>query len=202
MKRHLLLDFDGVVGDTLALNWSLVKQLHPEVLEDSYRVDHHLGNVYERNVVGFTPETSAAYAAFYNQHLSLEHVESSTPYIKRLAESLVLHVVSSNCGAAIARVLRDARMDHLFQSILGMEAGLSKVQKFLHLERVEDIDLSNALFITDTTGDVYEAEKVGLPVVAVSFGYHSRELLLTSPVRTVVDSWEELESYVERWRRS
>ncbi len=190
-ERHLIADFDGVIGDTFQMNWAITRSLHPEVAEASYRIDHHMGNVFEAPVVPFTPQTSEMYWRLYNEQLAVSHISVALPALSCLANYFRLHIVTSNCEVAIARVLREAAVHNLFGHILGRQAHASKVEKFKLLADVDDFDLEDAIFVTDTLGDLKEAAKVGLPAVAVTFGYHTREILATGNPRAIVDTWDE-----------
>ena len=191
-QKHIIFDFDGVIGDTFALNWELIYALHPGVTEEQYRIDHHKGNVFEEPVVPFTDVTSTEYYRLYNERLSVEHVNRALPHLRELGKDYRLHVVSSNCEGAIERVLREGGAVECFGHILGKEAHESKVEKFHHIAREEGINFADAVFVTDTLGDLKEAEKVGLRACAVTFGYHPRAILLEGSPLFVVDTWEEL----------
>lgn len=191
-QKHIIFDFDGVIGDTFALNWELVLALHPGVTEEQYRIFHHMGNVFEKPAVPFTEETATEYYRLYNERLSLVHVARALPFLKELGKDYRLHIVSSNCEVAIRRVLTEGGVVQCFGHILGKEAHESKVEKFQHIARIESISLSDALFVTDTLGDLKEAHKVGLHSCAVTFGYHSRDILSQGNPECVVDTWEEV----------
>ena len=81
----------------------------------------------------------------------------------------------------------------LFAQILGVETHESKVEKFKILMEHNGITSENAVFITDTLGDIIEARKVGIKTIAETFGFHDRERLAQGEPFTIVDSWEEIE---------
>jgi phosphoglycolate phosphatase-like HAD superfamily hydrolase len=193
---HLIFDFDGVIADTLELNWQLVHHLHPETTRTQYQIDHHRGNVFEAPVVPFTDVSVTEYYRRYNESLSLSHIEDAIPALHSLGAQYRLHIVSSNCELAITRVLTEAGIDQDFGLILGKEAHESKVEKFHHLASAEHFSLTDALFITDTLGELLEAQKVGVPAIAVSFGYHPDELLAHGAPRAIVHTWDEAISVV------
>ncbi len=193
VQKHIIFDFDGVIGNTFSLNWELVSMLHPGVTKEQYRILHHMGNVFEEPVVPFTKETSTEYYRLYNERLALEHVGNALPTLAQLGQKYRLHVVSSNCEEAIARVLREGMVLPCFGHILGKEAHESKVEKFRHIAREENLSLKEVLFVTDTLGDLKEAEKVSMPSLAVIFGYHPREVLLSGNPYKLVDTWKDLQ---------
>lgn len=190
---HLIFDFDGPLGDTYDLNWSHVQELHPEVSEEAYRIEHHMGNVFEEPAVPFTDATSELCYRLYNERLSTAHINRAIPFLLTLSKRYRFHVVTSNCEVAIERVLGEARMREYFGLVLGREAHQSKVEKFKHLASAEAFDLTrDAIFVTDTLGDLRESAKVALPSIGVTFGYHPREILTRGSHKAIVDTWDEL----------
>lgn len=198
-RRHIIFDFDGPIGDTYLLNWELVRVLHPEVPEEGYRIRHHLGNVFADPVVPFTAQTAAMYWRLYNERLTRSHVEAAIAPLRILSRNFALHVVSSNCEGAITRALTEAGIMEAFGHILGKEADTSKVVKFQRLAESEGFSLSEeAIFVTDTLGDILEANKVDLPTLAVTFGYHPRDILARGNPAGIVDDWEGVLQFIER----
>jgi phosphoglycolate phosphatase len=195
---EILFDFDGVIGDTWEDNWKLVQQLHPETSEQRYRIDHHLGNVFEEPAVAFTPESASRYYQLYSTALSRRHIERSIPTIKNLARLHTLHIVTSNCEEAIGRVLTDAGIRDLFTNLLGKQTHPSKVEKFKTIIKTAGTSPQSCIFVTDTLGDIKEAKVVDLPTIAVSFGYHPREVLESGQPLAIVDTWEELIQTIEK----
>ncbi len=191
--RCLILDFDGVIGRTQAMNSGIVAELHPDVPTETYLIDHHRGNVYEHPVVPFTQETAERYFALYNERLSVAHIAEAAPHLRALAERHGrLHIITSNCEHAIRSVLRQADLAPLFGLILGRACHTSKVHKFELLFEAEDCPAERSVFVTDTLGDLHEAAKVGVRTIAVTFGYHPYEVLAEgTPTRFAAD-WDEI----------
>lgn len=196
-KRNLIFDFDGVIGDTFDMNWEITNFLHPEVEKIRFQIDHHLGNVFENPVVPFTKDSTEEFYKLYNNKLNLLHIKDSLPCLKKLSKKYNLYIVTSNCEHAIRRVLKDAGVDTYFKHILGQEAHASKVEKFKSLAKTDNLVLQDTYFITDTLGDLLEAEKVSLKSIAITFGYHPEEILNKGKSIATLHSWEEVESFLE-----
>lgn len=196
MKPHLIYDFDGVLGDTAELNYRIIKSLHPEIAREAYLIDHHRGNVFERPVVPFNDVTRPQFYEQYNAQLKVVHLAAAHHSIRALGEMYHQHIVTSNCEQAIMRVLSEVGVAQLFTSVLGQEAHASKREKFRRIAREHGFDLKNALFITDTLGDLIEAAAEGLPSIAVTFGYHPREVLAEGLFVASAETWIEVEAQV------
>lgn len=196
MKRHLIKDFDGVIADTGEMNFGIIRELFPHVTPQEF-ADHHNGNVYEEPLIPFTDENEREYTKLYDARLALEHLSMAMPFMHWLGEHFTQHIVSSNCEAAIDRVLREAEARHLYAEILGKEADRSKVVKLQRILDAYQISPEDTVFVTDTLGDLNEAAKLDIPTIAVTFGYHSREVLLRGNPSMLADSWVEVLSHLE-----
>jgi phosphoglycolate phosphatase len=195
MLKHLIFDFDGVIGDTFDMNWALTQE-HDEAATLADFIAHHDGNVFEEPRITFKPERVAEYYSEYHKRLTPSHIESAMEPLKRLGAQYQLYIVSSNVEKAIIAVLEPSGALALFTCIMGAETHKSKVEKLKMLMAEYGVTPENALFITDTLGDIKEAHKVGLRTIAETFGYHDRaRLVLGAPYR-IVDTWEELEQAI------
>ena len=64
-----------------------------------------------------------------------------------------------------------------------------------------DVDLDKSTFVTDTLGDIKEANKLNIKTIAETFGFHNRQRLEKGKPYAIVDSWDELESELTRISR-
>jgi len=195
MIKHLIFDFDGVVADSFDMNWALTQEHDDTATVDDFRA-HHDGNVFEEPKIKFKPERLHEYYSEYEKRLVPSHIAQSVGPLKRLAERYQLCIVSSNGEQAINAVLAQSGVAGLFTRVMGVETHASKVEKFKMLMTEYGVTPENALFVSDTLGDVKEAHKVGLRTIAVTFGYHDRERLSPGNPFAIVDSWEEIEQIV------
>jgi phosphoglycolate phosphatase len=51
---------------------------------------------------------------------------------------------------------------------------------------------SSFVYVGDTVGDVHEAKEAGIPVIAVTWGYHTKEMLEKAQPTELVTSVTEL----------
>jgi len=195
MIKHLIFDFDGVVADTFDMNWALTQE-HDETATVDDFITHHDGNVFEEPRIKFKPERVEEFYSEYQKRLTPSHTKKAADPLRRLGAQYQLYVVSSNGERAIKAVLEQTGLAPLFMRIMGAETHESKVEKFKMLMKEYGVTPENALFISDTLGDIKEAHKVGLRTIAVTFGYHDRERLSLGNPFAIVDSWGEVEGIV------
>jgi phosphoglycolate phosphatase len=129
-------------------------------------------------------------AALLNERAERYGVFDSMPdVLSRLAARHVLYVVTSNVGSVVRADLKRFAID-AFTDVLGSEAGRSKVDK---MRALMDRHPGHAPFyVGDTSGDMREGRGAGVNTVAVTWGWHTREMLLRAEPRFVVDSPSEL----------
>jgi phosphoglycolate phosphatase len=192
MIRHLIFDFDGVIADTFDMNWALIQE-HDEAATVDDFIAHHDQNVFEDPRIKFKPERVEEYHSEYRKRLTPSHIEKATGPLRRLGAQYQLYVVSSNGEKAINAILEQSGTSELFARIMGAETHKSKAEKFRMLMAEYAVTPENALFITDTLGDIREAHRVGLRTIAETFGYHDRARLALGEPYRLVDTWDELE---------
>lgn len=195
MIKSLIFDFDGVIADTFDIGWAL-SQEHDETATLENFLAHHDGNVYEEPRIKFKPERLDEFYSEYRKRLLPSHVAQAAAPIRRLAESYSLFVISSTSEYAIKELLERTDLLKFFVRIMGAETHRSKVEKFKLLIEENGVTPDNALFVTDTLGDIKEAHKVRIRTIAETFGYHSRERLAQGKPFRIVDSWEEIERMI------
>ena len=71
------------------------------------------------------------------------------------------------------------------------EQKINDIQKY-------DIDTSSCVFVTDTLGDILEANKLGIKTIAVDFGYHERARLERGNPFAIVSDFKEIRKIIEQ----
>jgi phosphoglycolate phosphatase len=61
------------------------------------------------------------------------------------------------------------------------------------------VSANNCLFVTDTLGDLLEAEKTGVEGIGVTWGFHGAETLKRGNPVALVDTPDELVAEIDRY---
>lgn len=64
--------------------------------------------------------------------------------------------------------------------------------KVIMFDKDFDFKKDECIFITDTLGDILEANEVGIGTIAVDFGYHERKRLEKGNPLKIISKFEEL----------
>ena len=96
-------------------------------------------------------------------------------------------------------ILEYSKTNHLFDFIATAELSKSKIEKFKLIEDRYNENKKDVLFITDSLGDIKEADTAGVPTIAVTWGVHDRlffESESHSNLIGIVDTVKELEDFI------
>ena len=208
MKRAVIFDLDGTLLNTLgdlasSVNFALRSCGYPERSIDEVRT--FIGNgvimLMHRSVPkGTNAEDEKKCFEKFRAHY-LEHMEDTTaPYegvnglIRALGEKGIgTAVVSNKLDAAVKGLCK--KHFPLLTCAFGVTqeserkpsaANVNKALSLLGVRREE------ALYVGDSEVDVQTAQNAGLEMVGVTWGYRSRELLLSAGAKVLVDRPEEI----------
>ena len=99
-------------------------------------------------------------------------------------------------------LLENSQITHLVDFAATSDFSKSKVEKFKLIEQKFDSNEINTLFVTDTLGDVREADLAHVSTVAVTWGAHSRKFFGREEHQNlikIVDTVDELENFIEQY---
>jgi len=176
-KSEIIFDFDGVIANTFDVALQLSREMdgHPFTIDEYKNLFN--GNLFEeaqrQSLPTFsTPSHRDNFSKIYGSRIG-NHLlyPGMRDLIIDCSSFAPLHIVSSGGEAVIRNFLVGVDLEKSFNKILGYETEPSKVQKFKMLGVLPET-ADKFLFITDTLGDLKEAEQVGMPAIAVSWGYH------------------------------
>lgn len=192
MIKVVLFDFDGVIVDTFAFCHRIANMRAP-VDEEDYR-SRFEGNINDA-LKNIRPSSTPEFRFF--DHYTPELMACCAHpdvirAIKELAETRVLIIISSTISQPIADFLEQNGIKNAFREILGNDVEKSKVKKIKDALERYGIAPSEAVFVTDTLGDIKEADACGVQSIAVTWGYHPRETLERGHPYRIIESPDEI----------
>lgn len=205
MKKNLIFDFDGVLGDTYEQGLDVRMVVNDYKNLDEARAD-------AQNYFTKKPNHTR------NHTLTREELQKSYEWVKRYGE--LLHekgfglfdnfieeikrlkevnkaVVST--GSQIYVLPAMAKVDTEFTHILAYEDHHSKEEKIELVCRDWGVPLDDVYYFTDTLADVYELRDLlhKDKLIGVTWGYCTKEQLLTElPPQNILDTPEDLAKIV------
>lgn len=186
--KVILFDFDGVIVDTFSFCYRIMNS-RDAISEDFYRTKFE-GNI---NDAFKKPEQNpdAKPFDFYGQYnpelMARQPNEEVVKVIKELVRNHTLIIISSTISSSIEQFLEVHGLADAFKEILGNDVEKSKVKKINDVLQRYGIKSTETVFITDTLGDIKEANVCGVKSIAVTWGYHSSTTLEKGSPYKIID---------------
>ena len=193
MIKNVIFDFDGVIHDTFEFHLKNINQTFDiNLIPEEYRHMHD-GNFFNNSVSKTKDLDWNVYVnAIKDKEGSLVIETHVKEYIRNLAERFDLFLVTSGGCAAVKPYLVNNGVHDFFVRSLYKEDSFTKKEKFEHLRDNHGVVIAQSVFITDTLGDVLEANEINLKTIAVTFGFHDRKRLEKAHPYAIVDTWNEV----------
>jgi phosphoglycolate phosphatase len=208
MKRKILVfDLDGVLFDTLAIVEQAMIDSYPGLTKEMSR-ELLCGNYYEETEKLTIPKKSETEEEAAERKLLFSKKKAEAlayPGAKGLLEKLyregyMLVLNTSAYERNCLPLLERADMAKLFDYLATAEVSKSKVEKFKVIQEKYEVNAEDTLFVTDTLGDLREADIAGVPTIAVTWGVHNRSYFTREEhpnLIAIVDSFDELMKVVQ-----
>lgn len=197
MKKLLIFDFDGVLENTFDWNYQVACKRYKDLNKEDYRTWFD-GNIYEHPIVRASgPMNVIEYFEEYKKGFIGRVIN---PEFKEMLFALRPHhhlvIISSIDDDIINPYLRENQIDNLFEEVWGIRKKTSKVEKFKDFLSLYNLTKEECYFITDTLGDIKEANRVGIESIGITWGYQNKERLQTGNPIKIVDSPKELVAFL------
>jgi phosphoglycolate phosphatase-like HAD superfamily hydrolase len=181
-KSFVLFDFDGVIADTFRQAFEAEKIFYPNLSEDLYKKRFE-GNIndWEDPMNVYTDKNKQATDFFKEYIPRMEKEAVIVPKIKdvivELEKKYFLVVISSTITSPIRNFLKKYGLANHFDEVMGNDVHQSKIEKMKMVFKRYNIESNKCVFITDTLGDMCEAEHMNVGVIGVTWGFHTPETL-------------------------
>lgn len=202
-KKIVLFDFDGVIIDSFEGAFKVEKIFEPALTREWMRKRFD-GNINDSlfNEQGRVPtedEDNEFYGAYVPVMMKCKIFPGMPDVMKSLSENYPLIIVSSTITSPIREYMEEHRVAGYFKEIMGNDVHKSKVEKIKMVFDKYGAGPDGCVFITDTLGDIREAEKTGVKSIAVTWGFHDRETLARGNPIVLVNKPEELPIEIEKY---
>ncbi len=206
-KKFILFDFDGVIADSFQSAFEIQAMICPHVTKDAYRKRFE-GNIndWEEPINDHTVgcRHNIDFNAEYT--LRMENEVQIVPEIKEviieLERNYTLIVISSTTTSPIQEFLERYELANHFVQIMGNDVHKSKIEKMKMVFKKFRVKSTDCVFITDTLGDMREAEEMSVGTIGVTWGFHkSSTLLRGKPFRLVKKPKDCLTAVSEYFKR-
>jgi phosphoglycolate phosphatase len=198
-----MFDFDGVIVDTFAFSFEIAHRQGGYILTEGEYRDYFNGNIYAKIDEGVEKPSHRmdSVIPFFQEYapklMETPPIEGVLELLQKLQlDGWRMVVVTSSLDDLVDRFLEMHDLRSYFDGIYGATVHKSKVEKIKMALKDTQTDSSEALFITDTLGDMHEARAVDVDSIGVSWGYHSVETLQKGGPTAIAGSLEELGGFI------
>jgi len=198
--KAVIFDFDGVIHDTLQLGHDVNNKLHTDMSMEDYK-DIFNGNIYAHKRV-LMEDQDLFFLLSGPEYEKLEIEEHIKTDLLKLKEKYLLFIISSNSEKIMHKYFEKNKSSNIFKEMLGVETHTSKTEKFKMLFNKYILTKDDCIFITDTLGDILEANRLGIDTIAVDFGFHERERLMKGSPKKIVSHFDEILPAIEEISKS
>lgn len=221
----ILFDFDGTLVDTREASWELFAETNARFglgvdTRDAF-FDIFQGNFHrnfdalsdDKDLIG---QAKAHFEAALRSRYQPRVIPGMVDVIKALTPTYTLAVVSSNTMPAIRRCLDEAQVATCFGHVFSGDIAQSKsavIERFMadqsyatlrhcvpaYVDSAEHglpLAADNVFLVTDTVGDVEEANRVGVRAIGVCWGMHDEASLLAAGAEAVMVWPQELVAHL------
>jgi len=190
--KLILFDFDGVLIDTFIISLKISREVNKKMSLNLFRSIFN-GNIYDSLKNNTKVKQHPEFFKLYEkQSRKLEIPKKLKDLICKLSKNYTLAIISATPSTLIATILKQANVFKYFSDILGGDIHTSKVVKNKMLLEKYKIESRDAVFITDTTGDILEARECGIESIAVTWGFHEEKTLQKAKPEKIVSTPEDL----------
>jgi phosphoglycolate phosphatase len=198
----LIFDFDGTIADTLSAIIRLVNE-HASEFNIKPLVDKDVDELRGMSNIDIIkrfkiPLVKVPYMILHGQKELNQRIDQMTlfPGMKDLILGLKglgfrLGILTSNSRENVQKFLRAQTLD-VFDFIHAEQNFFGKNWALLHLLKKHSLKRDEVLYVGDEVRDIEACQKVGVPVVAVSWGFHRRHLLAAKKPTYLVDAAPEI----------
>ncbi|KKT75150.1 MAG: hypothetical protein UW71_C0007G0022 [Parcubacteria group bacterium GW2011_GWB1_44_7] len=190
-KSFILFDFDGVIADSFRPAFEIQKMIYPHLTEDIYRKRFE-GNINDwEEPINVHTEECRHDIDFFTEYIprmkkEVQIVPGMKEVVFELEKSYTLVVISSTITSPIQEFLEGHDLANHFAQIMGNDVHKSKVKKMKMVFEKYGVAAKDCIFITDTLGDIHEAEKISVEAIGITWGFHTPDTLLRGkPFRLV-----------------
>lgn len=208
MIKSLVFDFDGTIADSL----QVVIEIYNTILAPAYNIRPVQRNEEEifratdprsllrDNKISIFRLPVMVLRAHKEIGKKISEIKPITNIIELLntlrKSSLTLGVCTSNSRKNVLAFLEEHKMLDLFDFIYSGKHLFGKDKLIRKLLKEHKLNKDETLFVGDEIRDVEAAHKAGLKVIAVTWGYNTRDALKLAGPDFVAESPEEIIGFI------
>ena len=189
MITNIIFDFDGVLHDTTQIIFQFNARYSDFTHQET--LDAFKGNVFQNKEIKKVPQEE--YFNSVAPHYKELVVTEDTRNFLQTNSDRNMFIISSGDETILNEYVSRNNISHFFKQVMGYNTNPLKTEKFKILMQTHGATRENTIFITDTLGDILEANEVGIRTIGVEFGLHDREVLSEGNPQAICSTWDQVQ---------
>ena len=107
-------------------------------------------------------------------------------------------IVTSNDRENVLLFLKNNRLERIFDFVYTGKSLFGKDKVFARLFRQRGLSPADVVYIGDETRDVEACKKIGIPMIAVTWGMNNKTILASMKPEGIADSPDDLPDLISR----
>jgi phosphoglycolate phosphatase len=209
MLKAIIFDWNGVVADSFDLDLRLFladcKKFGIKVPGSGrfYR-DMFYGNIFKKLVeIGFKAEDLEDDEDYKKSYVKNINKSKIFPGLKGLISTLhknhTTALITANYRKPVEIFNKKYMLANLFDCILTSDDSKSKEVNINNFLKKFNLRKNEVLFIGDTVNDILASRKIGLKIIAVTWGYHNRKRLAEYKPDFIARTPKEVLNIIEKF---
>ncbi|MDO5524214.1 MAG: HAD-IA family hydrolase [Bacteroidia bacterium] len=195
---YIVFDFDGTIADSIDLGFRIFNRIAPE-----YNLQQVDEEIKKEIVTKHTQELLKKYGISHLKVITLllrlrkeftQHIDEIT-LIAGMEQALYdiknaglrIGILTSNSVVNVRKVMEKYGLSPIIDFVYSGKSLLGKDKVIRSMLKKEVISPDNVIYVGDETRDVEASKKAGIPVVAVPWGFSSRQLLEAAKPNEIAD---------------
>ena len=205
MIKHVVFDFDGTIANTTPL----VPEIINEVLEyfnkpilTEKELSHYMSIRWKKATKDLgikwhhLPKYALTAQRMMNKKLdNVDLFENIKEVIEHLSENYTTNIISLNSKDNIEQVIKNHNISSI-EKVFSTKGKVNKKKVLKKYLKEFNIKKHELLYVGDELGDIEACKKNDIKVIAVTWGYDSKEILSSGNPDYLVDSPLEISRIV------
>lgn len=207
-NKFIIFDFDGTIADTIEQGLTTFNLIAPEfnctlIKEEDWVMlrtmkPQELTKAYGISNIKLTLIILRIRRELKARIHELKPIKGIISSLKELKNSgLRMGILTSNSRSNVEMFLKNNHMSDFVDFIYSGKSFFGKDKVLRRLFDFENILKENAIYVGDETRDIEASKRIGIPVIAVAWGFHNRDLLASLNPDQIADTPEDLSGCVQ-----
>jgi len=197
MITTIIFDLDGVLDDSYEMHYEYSRKKFTNLTREEHRKLFE-GNIHAERAKLAHRDTGFDFAGHVNSsRFGKEMPVMTKNVVETLAQRYRLGIISSGMESGIHAYLKHNDVSQCFAFVYGVETSKSKEEKLKILLTQFHLEKTECIFVTDTLGDIKEANILGIKAIGYTGGYHERERLTKGNPYAIIDNLNQIEEILK-----